>query len=176
MGLGDDDALAQGQAVRLDDGGQRRGFEVRPGAVRVREHLAFRGGDAVLLHQFLGKHLAGLNAGGIFPGAEGGHACRLQRVHRTQGQRIIRGHHRKVDLVFNGKLHDAVNVLRADIHADSVLGDPAVPRQGVNGFRVRALFQRLDDGMLPPAGANDKNFHGGASLRFLKTFTAFLGR
>ena len=49
-GLGDDDALSQGQAVGLDDGGDGGVLQVFEGRVHAVEDLIGGGGDAVFLH------------------------------------------------------------------------------------------------------------------------------
>jgi hypothetical protein len=58
-----------------------------------------------------------------------------------------------------GKAHHAVYILGADGHAHGVGGDAAVARQGVYGFDIFILFQRLYNRVLPPAAADDHNVH-----------------
>src|SRR5699024_7311647 len=96
----------------------------------------------------------------ILVGAEAGNAHGLQLVHRPQDQGIVGGHHGKVDGVVPGKGHDAVQVLGPDAGADGVGGDAAVAGGGVDGVHPGALFQALDDGVLPAAAAYHENVHG----------------
>ena len=159
-GGGDDDALAQGQPVGLDHGGDRGGLQIGQSLLQHGEAPVFGGGDAVAAHQVLGKYLAALDDGGVFPGTEAGDALGLQRVHAAQHQGIVRGDHGVVDLVFRGKGGDAGNVLGPDGDADRVRGDAAVAGQSVNLGDLRVFLQLFNDGVFPPAAADDHDFHG----------------
>ena len=163
-------ALAQGQAVRLDYRRNRRGFQVFQRLFRIGEYFIGRGGNPVLLHQVLGEDLASLNDRRVFPGTEAGNAHRLQGIHTTQHQRIIRSHNRIINLCGFGKSHDSINIRSLDIHTGCVRRDPAVSRQGINGFDFRVLPQFLDNGMLTAAAADKKNIHNLLLIPFRKVF------
>ena len=131
--LRDDDALAECQTVGLDDDGRALRINIGAGSVRVGEELILCRGDAVLFHQVLGKCLARLDDGGLLVGAEAGNARLAQRVHRAEGQRIVRRDDGVVDPVRLGKFNLRGDVLCADLwHADRVGGDAAVTGQAVD--------------------------------------------
>ena len=116
-------------------------------------------GDAVALHQILGKGLAGFDHGGILPGAEAIHADGLQPIHRAQGKGIIRGHHGIVDFVLQGKGDDAVQIRGGNGDAHRVTGDAAVAGQTVKLRNGLVFFQLFHDGVLTPASADDHYSH-----------------
>ena len=113
----------------------------------------------VLLHEIFGEDLAALNDGGVCPGAEAGNAHLFQGIHTAQDQRIVRSHHGVIDLVLHGKFHNAVNIRSPDGNAGRVRGDASVSGQGKNLGNFRVLFQTADNGVLPPAAANDHKLH-----------------
>ena len=158
-GHGHGHALAQGKSVRLDHGRDRRGFQVFKGFFRIRKNLVRRGGNTIFLHQVLGENLAAFNDGRVGAGAEAGNAFRLQSVHASQHQRIIRSNNRVINLRVPGEGHNPFNIRRLNIHTGRVRGDTAVARQGINRFNSRILFQLFDDGMFTAAAADNKQVH-----------------
>ena len=139
--LRDDDALAERQAVRLDDDGRALRINIGAGGVRVGEELILCRGDAVFFHQILGKCLARLDDGGLFVGAKARDARLGQRVHRAEGQRIVRRDDGVVDPVRFRKFDLRGDVLCADLrHADRVGGDAAVTGQAVNFLNCGIFF------------------------------------
>ena len=78
------DALAQGQAVRLDHDGGTLLVNVGQSLCLIGEGLVLCSGDVVLGHQLLGKGFAGLDDGGVLVGAEGLDAGGLHGVHHAQ--------------------------------------------------------------------------------------------
>ncbi len=131
--LRDDDALAECQTVGLDDDGRALRINIGAGGVRVGEELILCRGDAVFFHQILGKCLARLDDGGLLVGAEARDARLGQRVHRAEGQWIVRRDNGVVDPVRLGKLDLRGDVLCADLtDADRVGGDAAVTGQAVD--------------------------------------------
>ena len=139
--LRDDDALAERQAVRLDDDGRALRLNIGAGGLRLGEELILRRGDAVLFHQILGKGLARLDDGGLFVGAEARNARLAQRIDRAEGQRIVRRDDGVVDPVRFRKFDLRGDVLCADLrHADRVGGDAAVTGQAVNFLNCGIFF------------------------------------
>ena len=154
--LGNEDPLAQSQAVGLDDGGVGGGLQVGHGLRRVRKHPVVRRGDAVFLHQALGKDLAGLDAGGVSAGAKAGDACRVEGVHAAQGQGVVRGHHREVHRVGRGKVYNGRDVLGPDLRdAHRVGRNAAVAGETVDGLHGSVFLQLFDDGVFAAAAADD---------------------
>ena len=158
-GLGNDDTLAQGQAVGLDDRRNGGGFQVPKGRVHIAEDLILRRGNAVLLHQILGEDLAALDDGGVGLGAEAGNALAVQGIHRPQDQRIVWGHNGVIDLILYRKIYNFPNIRCPDGNADRVLRHAPVAGEGVYCFYGLIFFQLLDDGVLPPAAADYQNLH-----------------
>ena len=156
---GDRDALAEGEAVGLDDDGDGRGFDVGHGGVEVVEDLVGGGGDAVFLHESLGKDLAALDLGGGLGGAEGGGADVLKGVGHAEAEGIVRGDYGEVGADLPGEVHGSLYVRGGHGHADRVRGDAAVAGQGVDLRRLRVAPERPDDGVLSPAAANDHYLH-----------------
>ena len=154
-GGGDHNPLAQSQAVGLDHNGRALLPDVGQSPVQVGEGLIFCGGDVVFFHQLFGKGLAGLDDGGVGPGAEGGDARRLQGVHHPQSQGVVRSHHDKVHGVLLGPLHHPVHVGGLDGDTLGHLGDAPVARGAVELRYLGALGQLPADGVLPAASAYD---------------------
>ena len=157
--IGDYNALAQREAVGLDDRGYGSCLQIGKGLVHVTEGFIGCGGDSVFFHQILGKHLAAFNDGGVLPGAEAGDADGFQRVHASQHQRIVRRYHGVVNPLFPREGHDAVDILRADRNAGCVRGDPAVPGQSKDLRNLRIFLQFLNDGVFPSAAADNQYLH-----------------
>ena len=149
---GDDDALAQREAVGLDHDGDGAALDVLERGVRVLEDLVGRRGDAVLLHEALGEDLAALNLGRAPEGAEGGDAGVGQRVDHAEAEGVVRRDDGVVYALLARVGDDAVDVRGGDIGADGVLRDAAVAGQDVYLACARALFERAHNGVLAPAG------------------------
>ena len=153
------DALAQGEPVGLDDGGQRRGLKIVQRRLHLGKGLVCRGGDLITVHQILGKSLAALDNGGLFVGAEAGNARRLKRVDRAEYERIIRRDNGKIDRVCLCKFDDDGDIFGADGNALGVRGDAAVAGQGPDVGDGGTFAQLADDGMLAPARADNNQIH-----------------
>ena len=151
----DQHALAQGQTVGLDDHRVLAlGLDVLHDLGGVVKGLVLCGGDAVFLHQVLGEHLGGLDAGSGLIRAKGRDAHCCQRIHHAQSQRVVLRHHNVIELFFYGKAHHGVHIGRLDVFALCVIADAAVAGCAPDLAAVRALFQCLDDGVLAAAAAH----------------------
>ena len=158
-GLGDDDALAQSQAIGLDHDGHFCRFQIAERRRRVVKALIGGGGDAIFLHQVLGKDLAAFDLGRRGSGAEAGNALLIQSVHRPQHQGVVRGNHGVVHLLLQGEGHNGRDILGPDGDALRVRGDAAIAGQGKNLFHFRVLFQLFDDGVFTAAAADHEKLH-----------------
>ncbi len=163
-GKADHHALAQRQAVGLDHHRKRRGLHILQRGLGVVEHLVGRGGDVILLHQVLGEHLAGLDAGGPGVRPEARDAQRVQPVHAPQRQRVVRGHHGEVSRVGLRVFDDALDIRGPDVHAGRVLRDARVAGQRHDFGDLRVLPELFDDGVLAPAAADDQYPHDRVSF------------
>ena len=129
--------------------------------VEVVEDLVGGGGDAVFLHQSLGKDLAALDlGGGLARGRRQGTPMCLKGVGHAEAERDRPGvTTAKSARDLPGEVHGAVYVRGGHGHADRVRGDAAVAGQGVDLRRLRVAPERPDDGVLSPAAANDHYLH-----------------
>ena len=157
--LADEHALAQCQTVGLDDHRVLAlGLDVLHDLGGVVKGLVLCGGDAVFLHQVLGEHLGGLDAGSGLIRAKSRDAHCCQRIHHAQSQRVVLRHHNVIELFFYGKAHHGVHIGRLDVFALCVIADAAVAGCAPDLAAVRAFFQCLDDGVLAAAAAHYQNF------------------
>ena len=154
-GLCDDNAFAQCQAVCLDNGRDRSSLQICQRFFHIIKGLVACGRNAVFLHQIFGKDFAAFDDGCIGPRAETRNADRLERIHASEYQWIIRCDDSIVDLFFAGKLCDAVDVFRVDRDALCVTRDAAVSRNGKDFRDLRVFFDLLDNGVFAAAAAND---------------------
>ena len=163
--LADEDALPESKAVCLEDS---REFCLRPKVRdrcrRVRKCLIGGGRDAVLLHQILGKRLASLDNGGIFPGAEDAQPGGLQRVNQSGAQRIILAAHHQIDPVLLRKRGLPVEFHHTDRYTLRDLCDAGIARRTVQLLAPRTSHNCLCNGVFPAASADQKNLHASSLL------------
>lgn len=152
--LGHDNALAQGQAVSLHHDGRALGLNVGQSRGELCKGLILCGWNVVLGHQILGKDFAGLDDGGVRPGAEGGNARILQGIHHAQGQGIVRRHHYKINGMGLGPGHHSIHVGGGEGDTLGQGGDTAVAGGAVKLFHLLTFRQCPGDGVLPPAAAD----------------------
>ena len=94
---------------------------------------------------------------GIDRPAQGKHR---PQPHGPQGQGVVGGHHGVADGVGLGEVHHGGDILGPDLRdADGVAVHAAVAGQDVEGVDAGAFFQLPDDGVLPPAAADDHHIH-----------------
>ena len=158
--LADQHALAQGQAVSLDnDGILALGADVLHDLGGVVKGFVLCGRDAVFLHQVLAEHLACLDAGSGFVGAKGRDTDSSQGVDHAQRERVVLGNNDIIKGFLFGKGDHRVHIGGGDGLAVGIVADAAVagcaPDLGAEG----AFFQCADNGVLAPAAAYNQNFH-----------------
>ena len=153
--LRDDNAFAEGQAVRLDDRRNGSGLEVRERGVAVFKDFVRGGRDVVLLHEVLREYFGTFDDGSLRFRAEARNADGFQFVDTTEDERVVHRHNGEVDVVLFAELHDGGNVGGADAGANRFICHAAVAGQRVDDFHVFVFNQFLDDGMLSSAATND---------------------
>ena len=159
--LGDDDALAGGEAVVLDD-------VRRPELVEGGRDLPGRGAGAGgrgrhpgRLHHLLGERLGALEPGGLAGGAEAGDAAAGDRVGDTRDQRRLGADHDQVgaqgggQVGHRGAVHRVDRVQRGDRRHARVAGG------GVHRGDVGVARQRAGQGVLAAPGADHQDSEGG---------------
>ena len=155
----DQHALAQCQTVGLDDHRVLAlSLDVLHDLGGVVKGLVLCGGDAVFLHQVLGEHLGGLDAGSGLVRAKGGDAHLCQRIHHAQCKGVVLRHYNVIELFFHCKAHHGIHIGGLDVLALGVIADAAVARRAPDLAAVGALFQCLDDGVLATAAAHYQDF------------------
>ncbi len=133
---GDHDALARGQAVRLDHVGRAEGVE-RVADLGPRAAGAGGGGrDAGGEHDLLGGRLRALDHGGGPVGAEAAQPRLAQGVAHAGHQRRLRADHDQVGGGLPGQRGDVGRVGERDLVQLGELADPGVTRRGVQAGHV----------------------------------------
>lgn len=132
--VGDDDALARGQSVVLDDEGRAEGVDGLGYLVEGRAQVGEPGGHLGRRHDLLGERLAALETGGLRGGAEHVEAVVPQHIRDTGHERGLGPDDDEVDLVALCDIED---------------------RGGVRGVGQRlAQGDRVDAGV--PGGGDDR--------------------
>ena len=153
--LGNDNALAQSQTVRLDHRGIFSLFPyVSEGVSSIGKYLIFGRGNTILFHQAFGKHLAALNFSCFGIGTETGEPCYLQRIHHSRPQRVIRGNNYEINTFFFRKGKHSLLIHSVDRNTFRITGNTAVARCAVKFFHLGAFFQLAHDGMLSASASN----------------------
>ena len=114
VGVADDDALARGQTVRLDDDRIFARLHVVAGRVGMVEDAKLRRRHVGVAHQLLGEHLARFELGGGLGRAEDLQACLLKRIDDAVRQRLFRADDGQADVFFLGELDQAIDVVHRE--------------------------------------------------------------
>ena len=148
-GFADEDALAGGEPVHLDDTG-------RP---RDRERLGrwHAGGG----HDVLGEALRALDPRGSPARAEDGDPVATQRVAHAGDERRLRPDHGEVDVEAAGETQQRLGVLGPHRMAVAEGRDPGIPGRGVQCGQTRRLRQLPRQRMLATARPDEEHLHGG---------------
>ena len=170
----DDDALSECESVRLDDGRDRAGLDIRLCGVDIGEYLIARGRDVVLLHQVLREYLRALDDGCLALRSEGRDTGCLECIDHARNERVIRCDDHIIQLLLDGELYDALDIGCLDLrYALGVSCDTTVARDRIELLDRRILLDCFDDGMLTSATTYDANSHR-LCLLFTLLFTDFL--
>ena len=143
----DEHPLARREPVGLDDAGRPRDGH------RLRERHA---GSA---HDVLREALRALDLRGRRARPEDRDAAAAQLVGDAGDERRLRPDHDEVGAERPRQLEQALAVLRADRVALTDPGDARVPGSRMDLLDRRALRELPGKRMLPPAGADDEDFH-----------------
>ena len=123
--LGEDDALASGQAIGLDDDGGAHPAQIGQGRLQLGEAAVGCGGDAVALEKILGEGLGTLQLSGALAGPEAGQSRGLETIHQSRHQRRLGPNDGQADLLVPGEGQEAVEILGGDGH----IFDPGLQRR-----------------------------------------------
>ncbi len=151
-------ALAGGEPVGLDDVRRRDPGQVRGGLRSVRQRHRRRGRHSRRGHDLLGEALAALQRGGRGRRPEAGHPGGADGVGDPGHQRRLGPDDHQVRGEPRHQLQHGTGVGGVDR-----LGvvEPRVARRADHPLHGRVAAQRLDEGVLARAGAEDEDLHAG---------------
>src|SRR6185295_1876934 len=145
--LRQDDALARGEAVGLDDDGiVDHALEVFGLLLERVEAAEARRRDGVAAHEVLRERLAALYLRAVLAGPEDAHARGPQRVGESRDERVLRADDDEIDLLRLAELEQPRLIVRRE---RTVLG--YLRRPGVSGRCEERLAERTL-GDLPAEG------------------------
>ena len=158
-GLGDDDALAGGETVRLDDDRQsvvrKRGL----GGHGIGKGLGLAGRNARGVHDLLGEALRALQPRTGGNGAERDDAFRRERVHEPRYERRLGADHDEVRTLRLRPGDDSGNVLRLEVDVRRHGARAGVARCAEELVALRILGEPPRDGVLAPARSDYEYLH-----------------
>ena len=134
---GDDDALAGGKAVGLDDDWGALLLDVVAGCFGIGEDFVLSCRDAVLLHEILGEGLGALDLGCEFARAKGLDAGLVHGIDDAIRQGDFRADDDEVDGLLLGELDEGFVV--ADVDVSDALGDISHARIARHSVELRCL-------------------------------------
>ncbi len=146
--LRDDDALAGGETVGLDDARDAGALEIGDRLVGIREPAVGGGRDAVAVADALGEGLRALELGGQAARPEGADARRLEIVDEARHERPLRPDHHEIDAVLPAERDDRRVVVDVEVDAAGDLRDAGIARRGIEVLQQRAGAQRPGERVL----------------------------
>ena len=169
-----DHALASRQAIGLDDDGRTHAFHIGMRLHRVSECLIRRRGDAVALHECLGKRLGAFQLRGRPSGTEYAQPMGAEFVHHTGRQRTFGADHGHADLVLVSPLAQRHHVGDGHVLESTVQRSATIARRHVNHLNLVRLRQLPGKSVFTPAATNHQNIHTGLRLNRIITPCAAL--
>ncbi len=165
--VADDDAFAQGQPVGLDGATSAERLCEIAGGADLGENAGMGGGNAVFLHELLGKDFGRLELRALPVRPPDAERVGLEEVHHAQGERVIGTDYRQRRLVFACEREKGGQVIRGDgralnrgaVAGEAFAGDAGVARGAEQFCNARRLGQFPNQGMLASARADDQNIH-----------------
>jgi hypothetical protein len=97
-------------------------------------------------------------------GAENPQSFALKSIHDARRERVIRPDDREADALALRECHERVVLGDFDRNTRRDLRDAAISRRAIHRRHTRRLFDFPSQRVLPPAAANDEDFHAGAEL------------
>ena len=148
-------ALAEGEAVGLQNYGRALFAQVGEGLFVIFENFRFGGGYAVLFHQIFGKRLARFDYRRIFAGAEAALADIFERVDEADCEGVVGGDYVIVDFgVSLCILDDGGDIHIVHVYVFGNLRGARVALHTIEFFNALALFKREQNGVFSAAVAN----------------------
>ena len=165
-----DDALAGGEPARLDDIGRLHRLEERQGIAHLSlaEDAVFGGGNAVLVHEFLGELLAALQCGSRLGRADDGNLgqplIRSEKINDPLHQRGFRPHDQHVDSVFEDTGGHCIKVHGVQRHVGAQFLRSRIARGKEGGIKQGAARDLQADGVFASTGTKYEYTHGTSKL------------
>ena len=159
-GLGNDHALAGGQAVGFDDDGRMEKAERVLHFLRLVAHGEMRGRNVVALHEQLGEALARFQARGGLGWSEDAQTAAGEFIHHAESQRQFGADDGEIGMKAIGEFDDGVEILDVQRQALGFLRDAAVAGRAAHFADARRLHQLPDEGVLASAATQHQNFAG----------------
>ena len=161
---GDDDALAGGKAIRLDDDGRAAAADIGPGRIGRSETLVVGGRNREFAAQVLGEALRALKLGGSFRRTESRNPAGLKIVDETGDEGHFRPDDHEVHLHEPAEIGHSPVVGHIEGHVARELRSARVARGDEEACQLRAARQGQSQRMFAPAGTDEKYVHMGRLL------------
>ena len=157
--LGDDHALAGGEAVRLDDDGESVRRKCRLCLHGISEYFGLARRDACRVHDLLGEALGTFHARAGGDGTERLYPRLLQRVHEPDHQRGFGTDHDEVRFFRLRPSDNALDIVRLDRDTFCDLGDTGVTGRGIKLVLFRIVRKSPRNRMFTSARTDYQNLH-----------------
>jgi len=151
---GDDDALAGGQAVGLDDDRGALLVDVGMGRGGIGEGLETGGRDVVASHEALGEILGGFKLRGFLGRAENLQAAGAEDIDHAGRQRRLGADQRQVNLVLLGEISQGFRVGDVQVFQLVLARRAGVAGGNINLLQAGRLRQAPGHGVLAAAGTD----------------------
>jgi hypothetical protein len=160
-----EDALAARQAVGLEDDRISEPLDRAPGLVLGRANHGIGRRDPVAPEKLLRKPLRRLDLSGETSRSEDRQLPLLEFVHDAEGKGQFGPDDRQVDVQLLGEIGNLDDVSGRDRQAIRDFRDAGIARSTEDLLDHGAAMERPAQGVLPPASADDEDFHCAALYR-----------
>ena len=167
-GHGDDNALAGGKAVGLDDDRSTLGVDIGMSGLGVAEGFIVSRRNAVTLHEGLGEVLGAFKLCGLLCRTEDVKPLLTEFVDNALGKRCFGADHRKIDTVGAYKGCEFGNVGDGDVFKRSIGSSAGVTRGDVDVLDACTFGNAPCEGVFATAATNNENLHGYLLIKRLK--------
>ena len=168
--IDDDDALARGQAIGLQDGRQSDRLERDARLVQRGRHRRAGGGNAMPATELFAVDLRCLDFGGEAARSEDRKVSLLELVDDSECQGQLRTDDGEVDRDALGEIRELDDRGRGNRNEIGDAGDPGIAGSREQFRHARAFANRARQRVFPRPGSNDENLHA-APLKSTGKFT-----
>ena len=158
----DQHTFTGGKPVSLDHNsfgsGIKLSIDIITGFRRILKSFRSRSGDTVFYHEFFGEVFTAFQLGSDLIRAENLKTSRFENIHHTVAKRSLGTDNRQIDLFFDRKIGQFIQLIDFDIDAFRILSDTGVTGCTENFSHLRALFQLPHQRVFATAGTDHQNF------------------